>query len=89
MALGADRRAIAGLVAGSSARLVALGIGLGLAATAAASRVLQSQFFGVSPTDPATYALVALAVAAIALVASWSPARQAARVDPAVTLRSE
>lgn len=89
MALGADPRAIAGLVVGSSARLVALGIGFGLVATAGASRVLQSQFFGVSPTDPATYAIVALAVAATALLASWSPARQAARVDPAVTLRSE
>ena len=89
MALGADRRAIAGLVVGSCLRLVALGIGLGLIATAGASRVLRSQFFGVSPSDPATYALVALAVAATALVASWSPARQAARVDPAVTLRSE
>ncbi|HKW02363.1 MAG TPA: FtsX-like permease family protein [Vicinamibacterales bacterium] len=89
MALGADRRAIAGLVAGSSARLVALGIVLGLVVATAASRVLHSQLFGVSPTDPATYALVALTVAVTALAASWSPARQAARVDPAVTLRSE
>lgn len=89
MALGADRRAIAGLVVGSCARLVAMGIGLGLIATAGASRVLRSQFFGVSPSDPATYALIAFAVAATALIASWSPARQAARVDPAVTLRSE
>ena len=89
MALGADRRAIAGLVVGSCARLVTLGIVLGLIATAGASRVLQSQFFGVSPIDSATYALVAIAVAATALVASWFPARQAARVDPAVTLRSD
>ena len=89
MALGADRRAIAALVVGSCARLVVLGIGLGLIATAGVSRVLRSQFFGVSPSDPAMYAVVAFAVAATALVASWSPARQAARVDPAVTLRSE
>jgi predicted permease len=89
MALGADRRAIVGLVVGSCARLVIVGIVLGLVATAGASRVLQSQLFGVSPADPATYGLVALAVAATALVASWSPARQAARTDPALTLRSE
>ncbi|HUL74211.1 MAG TPA: ABC transporter permease [Vicinamibacterales bacterium] len=89
MVLGADRRAIAWLVVGASMRLVGLGVVLGLAVTAGIARVLRSQLFGIAPTDPATYGLVALAVAATALVASWSPAHQAAGVDPATTLRAE
>jgi predicted permease len=89
MALGADRRAIARLVIGSSMRLVTLGVGAGLIATAVCARLLRSQLFGVSPIDLRTYALVALAVALTALVASWAPARTAVAVDPAVTLRME
>jgi putative ABC transport system permease protein len=88
MALGADRRRIGRLVVGSSMRLVALGAALGVAGAIAASRAVQSQLFGVSATDPATLALVTLGVAATALLATWQPARQAARIDPKVLLKN-
>jgi ABC-type lipoprotein release transport system permease subunit len=55
----------------------------------AASRWIESQLFGVAPTDVSTYVVATAAVAATALAATWLPARQAARVDPAVTLRTE
>jgi ABC-type antimicrobial peptide transport system permease subunit len=89
MALGADRQDIRGLVLASSARLVMIGTLLGIAGALALSRWTSSQFFGVSALDPATYAGVAAMVVATALLATWHPARQAARIDPAVTLRGE
>ena len=88
IALGADRRRINRLVLGSSMRLVAIGAALGVAGAIAASRWAQSQLFGVSATDPATLALVTLAVAATALLATWQPARQAARIDPKMLLKN-
>ncbi len=89
MALGADPAVVRRMVLASSARMVVLGAVLGLALALAVSRWIQSQLFGVSPTDPATYALAGVGVVAVALLATWHPARQAARVDPAITLRSE
>jgi predicted permease len=89
MTLGADRGSISRLVLGSSMRLVITGALLGAAGAFAASRWVESQLFGVSPSDPSTYVLVTLLVVATAAVATWHPARQAARVDPAVTLRAE
>jgi ABC-type antimicrobial peptide transport system permease subunit len=88
IALGADRRRINRLVLGSSMRLVAIGAALGISGAIAASRWAQSQLFGVSATDPVTLALVTLAVAATALLATWQPARQAARIDPKVLLKN-
>jgi predicted permease len=89
MALGADRRDVGRLVLGSSLRLVAAGVMLGLAGAWLASRWIESQLFGVTGTYPFTYAGVALLVFATALLATWHPARQAASVDPAITLRAE
>jgi ABC-type antimicrobial peptide transport system permease subunit len=89
MALGADRRDIGRLVLASSARLVVIGAALGLGGALLLSRWAASQFYGVSATDPATYTLVGATMLATALVATWHPARQAARVDPAITLRAE
>jgi hypothetical protein len=89
MALGADRRAISRLVIGSSLRLTLIGVGVGLVAALAASRFIQSHLFGITSTDPSTYGLVGVLIAATAIVATWHPARQACRVDPAVTLRAE
>jgi predicted permease len=89
MALGADRRNIARLVLGSGVRLVMAGVVVGLAAAVVASQWVRAQLFGVSPVDPITYALVALVVMGTALMAAWSPARTASRVDPSVTLRAE
>jgi hypothetical protein len=89
MALGADPEVVHRMVLLSSARMVVLGAVVGLGLAFAASRWVESQLFGVSPTDPVTYALATVGVVAAALLATWSPARQAARVDPAVTLRTE
>jgi ABC-type lipoprotein release transport system permease subunit len=89
MALGADRRSISRMVLGSSARLVLWGAALGSGAALLTSRWIESQLFGVSPTDPATYVAVSAAIVATALLATWHPALQAARVDPAITLRTE
>ena len=89
LALGAEPGRIGRMVVGSSARLVISGVALGSAGALLASNWVESQLFGVSPTDPSVYASVAAAVALAALMATWHPARQAARVDPAVTLRAE
>jgi len=88
MALGADARQISRLVLGSSLRLVIAGSILGVAGAIAAARSLQSQLFGVKATDPATLVIVTAGVIATALIATWQPARQAARVDPKVLLKN-
>jgi ABC-type antimicrobial peptide transport system permease subunit len=71
-------------------------VGLALAGTAAGllgalalSRLLRSLLFGVGPSDPVTFAAAPLILVAVALVASYLPARRAARVDPMIALRSE
>lgn len=89
MALGARQRDVVTLVLGSATRLVVVGAIVGLAGALAASRYVESEFFGISPTDPITYALVAIVVVTGAILAAWQPTRQAARVDPAITLRAE
>ncbi|HEU4628588.1 MAG TPA: ABC transporter permease [Gemmatimonadaceae bacterium] len=89
MALGAEWRAIVRLVMGSGARYAVAGVGLGLAATLALSRAVQGLVYGVTVTDPATYAALALLLVGIVLLASWLPARRAARVDPTVVLRGD
>jgi ABC-type antimicrobial peptide transport system permease subunit len=89
MALGADARAIRGLVLGSSLRLVIVGAGCGVLLALAASHAVRSQLVGVAATDPLTYAMVFAAMSITALAASLGPARRAARVDPVVTLRAE
>jgi putative ABC transport system permease protein len=68
---------------------IALGVGLGLVAALAAARLLRRFLFGVSTADPVTFVVVGLAVFGAALLASWIPARRAARVDPMVTLRHD
>jgi ABC-type antimicrobial peptide transport system permease subunit len=70
-------------------RLIALGIGIGLAAAFGLTRLMASLLFGVAPTDPATFVGVALLLAAAAVLACWIPARRASRVDPMVVLRAE
>jgi putative ABC transport system permease protein len=89
VALGAGRRDVLRLVIGQGAGLIALGLALGLAAALALSRVLRGMLFGVAPDDPITYAVAALLLAAIALAATYLPARRALRVDPQVALRAE
>ena len=66
-----------------------MGAGLGLAAALASTRVLRGMLFGVTTTDPWTYGAMIAVLGAAALVASWLPARRAARVDPMVAIRSD
>jgi predicted permease len=89
MALGARHGDVLKLVIRMGARLVTLGIGLGLVASLALSRTLSSQLWGVSPHDPATLGSVAGLLLVTGLVACWVPARRATRVDPLVALRYE
>ena len=89
MALGADASSVRRLVFGSSMRFVALGVGVGLIAAAVGAQWIQSQLFGVTPTDPRTYASVSGLVIFTAIAATWWPARRAAAIDPASTLRAE
>ena len=70
-------------------RLVAAGVALGLAAATVLTRTMSSLFFGVTASDVSTYAAVAVVLGAITLVATWLPARRAARLDPLVALRRD
>jgi putative ABC transport system permease protein len=88
-ALGASRRNILALVLRSGLGLTALGLALGLAGAALATRGIEAMLFGVSRLDPVTYVGVVALLAGVALLACWIPARRAMGVDPAITLRSE
>jgi putative ABC transport system permease protein len=77
------------LILGQALRPVAIGAALGVAAALVASRVLASQLFGVSRTDPLTMAAVVATLIGVALAASAVPARRAASVDPTRALQSE
>jgi ABC-type antimicrobial peptide transport system permease subunit len=88
MALGARSAQVVRLVLGQGMRTIAMGIAIGLVGSFAATRVIQTQLFGVGPTDPVTFFLVPVALAAVAIVACYLPARRASRVDPVVALRS-
>ena len=89
MALGAEPGDVLKLVLGQGARLALAGVGLGLVGAGFLSRVMASQLYGVSATDPATYAAVALALTGVALAAAYIPARRTARLDPVLALRGD
>jgi predicted lysophospholipase L1 biosynthesis ABC-type transport system permease subunit len=89
MALGARAASVSRLVLGEGLAAVGSGVALGLVAAAFASRLLGGLLHDVRPLDPATYAAVAGALAAVALVAGLVPALRAARTDPAIALRNE
>ena len=89
MALGADRGAVRNLVLREGMRWTAAGTALGLAGTAAMAGVLSSLLYGVTPRDPGTLAAVTVLLAAVAMAASYLPARRAMRMDPMRTLRTE
>ena len=89
MALGAQVRDVLKLVLRSAMSLVLIGAVLGLAGAYAATRVMSSLLFGVTPTDRATFIAVPLVLLVVALMASLVPARRATKVDPLVALRYE
>ncbi len=89
MALGATRAGVLLLVMRQGMRPVLAGTGFGLLLSLITSRALASQLYGVGSIDPVTFALVACVLLAVAGLACYVPARQAARVDPVIALRSE
>ncbi len=89
IALGATRGDILRLVVGNAMLLTICGIAIGLLASLALSRLMHRLLFGITPTDALTFSSVSLLLAAVALIASFLPARKATRVDPTVALRYE
>ena len=89
VALGAQRTDILRMALGEGMILVAIGLGAGLAGAVIVTRFLRSMLFSVAPTDPLTFAGIAVLLAAVALLACFIPARRATEVDPLVALREE
>jgi ABC-type antimicrobial peptide transport system permease subunit len=89
LALGAERSKVAGLVIRDGLILCLIGLTLGLAGAFGATRLLRGLLYQVAPTDPGTYAAVAILLMVVSLLACWLPARRATRVDPLIALRSE
>jgi predicted permease len=89
MALGAERGRIVRMILGETLLLIGCGLLIGVPAAALASRLITSQLFGLKPGDPITFLAACLVMAAVALAASYWPARRAATVDPMRALRTE
>ena len=89
MALGASPRKVLAVIGRRAVILISTGVVLGLAGSAALSRLIASQLWGIEPTDPATFTGVSFLLIAVALLASFVPARRAIHVDPTEALRTE
>jgi putative ABC transport system permease protein len=89
LALGAQSWDIMRLILGEGLKLISIGVTVGLGAAVALTRLLSSLLFGVSATDPMTFAFISLSLVAVALLASFVPARRATKVDPMIALRNE
>jgi putative ABC transport system permease protein len=87
--LGAQAHEIMGMIVGQGLRLALVGIVIGISGAFALSRVLSRFLYGVAATDPFTYIAVAALLLAVAIAASYVPARRATRIDPMSALRSE
>ncbi|HET9725654.1 MAG TPA: ABC transporter permease [Gemmatimonadales bacterium] len=89
MALGAQARRVQGMVVGEGARVLLVGVAIGLAVAAGSTRALRTLLFGVGALDAPTFASVAGGMVLVGLLAAWVPARRASRVDPIESLRGE
>jgi putative ABC transport system permease protein len=89
MALGADRNAVLRLVIGQGITLAAIGIGAGIVAALGVTQLIKTLLYNVTASDPASFSVVAVFLAAVAVVASYIPARRAIAVDPIIALRND
>jgi putative ABC transport system permease protein len=89
MALGAGRGDVVGMVVGHGGRLALAGVAIGVVAALALTRLMSGLLYEIAPWDPLTFIVVSVFLLVAALVASWLPARRAAKVDPMVALRHE
>ena len=89
VALGAEGRDVMRLVLRQGMLLAAVGVAIGLGLAAAGAQVIRSLLYGVSGVDPVTFGVACLLFIAVALVATWLPARRALAVDPMIALRNE
>jgi putative ABC transport system permease protein len=89
MALGASHTTVMRMVIRQGMALAVIGIAIGLAASFALTRLLESMLYGTSTTDPVTFVAIAILLAAVALAACFIPALRATRVDPMAALRYE
>jgi ABC-type antimicrobial peptide transport system permease subunit len=89
MALGATARDVGRLIVRQGLKLVLIGIVIGVVSALALQRVIGKLLFGISPTDPLTFTMIAFLLIGVALLACWIPARRATKVDPLTALRSE
>jgi ABC-type antimicrobial peptide transport system permease subunit len=89
LALGAQTSNVLRLILGQGLRLAVVGVGLGLLAAIALTRLLKGLLFGISASDPWTFAVIAALLAGVALLACWVPARRATKVDPLEALKYE
>jgi putative ABC transport system permease protein len=89
MALGAGRGEVRGMVVRQGMAVVLAGVAVGLVASFAATRLLETFLYGIRATDPLTFVVVPAVLALVAFLASWLPAARATRVDPMVALRAE
>ena len=89
MALGAGKSAILNMIIGQGIKLALIGVAIGLAGALGLTRFLSGLLYGVKPGDPLTFVAVSALLIAVALFASYLPARQAAKVDPMVALRQD